>query len=77
VLRVIGAVLAVLALPGCVVLTVAGAAVSAGATVVEAAVDVTVGAVKLTGKAVGSAVDAMTDDEAAEPGAPAQPQPAK
>lgn len=78
-LRAIGAVLAVLALPGCVVVTVAGAAVSVGATVVEAAVDVTVGAVKLTGKAVGSAVDAMTDDDddAAEPRAPAQPQPAK
>lgn len=77
-LRAIGAVLAVLALPGCVVVTVAGAAVSVGAIVVEAAVDVTVGAVKLTGKAVGSAVDAMTDDDdAAEPRAPAQPQPAK
>lgn len=76
-LRAIGAALAVLALPGCVVVTVAGAAVSVGATVVETAVDVTVGAVKLTGKAVGSAVDALTDDTAAEPSAPAQPQPAK
>lgn len=76
-LRAIGAALAVLALPGCVVVTVAGAAVSVGATVVEAAVDVTVGAVKLTGKAVGSAVDALTDDDAAAgPSAPAQPQPA-
>ena len=74
-LHALGAALAVLALSGCVVLTVAGAAVSVGATVVETAVDVTVGAVKLTGKAVGSAVDAMTDD--AEQKAPAEPKPAK
>lgn len=74
-LRAIGTALAVLALPGCVVVTVAGAAVSVGATVVETAVDVTVGAAKLTGKAIGSAIDAVTDDD--EQKAPAQPQPAK
>jgi hypothetical protein len=56
------------------VVTVAGAAVSVGATVVETAVDVTVGAAKLTGKAIGSVVDAMTDDE---PPPAAEPKPAK
>jgi hypothetical protein len=61
-------------LSGCVVVSVAGAAVSVGATVVETAVDVTVGAVKLTGKAIGSAVDAMTDDE---PPPATEPKPAK
>jgi hypothetical protein len=70
--------LALLSLPlllsGCVVVTVAGAAVSVGATVVETAVDVTVGAAKLAGKAVGSAVDAMTDDE---PPPAAEPKPAR
>jgi len=76
VLRAIGAALALVALPGCVAVTVAAAAVSVGATVVEAAVDVTVGAVKLTGKAVSSAVDAITDNDPG-PKAPAQPQPAK
>ena len=75
----LGAALLLLALSGCAVVTVAGAAVSVGAAVVGAAVDVTVGAAKLTGKAVGSAVDAMTDDEAppaAEPNS-VEPQPAK
>lgn len=46
-------------LSGCVVVTVAGAAVSVGATVAGAAVDVAVGAAKLTGKAIGSAADAI------------------
>jgi hypothetical protein len=40
--------------------------VSVGATVVGAAVDVAVGAVKLTGKAVGSAVDAIRGSDGAE-----------
>jgi hypothetical protein len=71
----LGATLLVLALSGCAVVTVAGAAVSVGAAVVGTAVDVTVGAAKLTGKAVGSAVDAMTDDDVEQ--APAEPQPAK
>jgi hypothetical protein len=61
------AVLLAFTLSGCVVLSVAGAAVSVGATVVGAAVDVAVGAVKLTGKAVGSAVDAIRGDDKAEP----------
>lgn len=54
------AVLACLALGGCAVVTVAGAAVSVGATAVGVAADVAVGAVKVTGKAVGAAVDAVT-----------------
>jgi hypothetical protein len=75
-LRLIGVALLAFASSGCVVVTVAGAAVAVGATVVEAAVDVTVGAGKLTGKAIGSAVDAMTDDDPDEK-APAEPKPAK
>lgn len=59
---------------GCAVVTVASAAVSVGAAVVGTAVDVTAGAAKLTGKAIGSAVDAMTEDD----GPPAaEPKPAK
>jgi predicted thioesterase len=61
------AVLLAITLSGCVVLGVAGAAVSVGATVVGAAVDVAVGAVKLTGKAVGSAVDAIRGGDKAGP----------
>jgi len=55
-----------LLLSGCVVVTVAGAAVSVGATVIGAAVDVTVGAAKLTGKAIGSAVDAIGGSDTPE-----------
>ena len=65
-----------LLLSGCVVVTVAGAAVSVGATVVGAAVDVTVGAAKLTGKAIGSAVDAVSGPEDPQPPAAAA-KPAK
>ena len=75
-LRALGAALLASAATGCAVVTVAGAAVSVGATVVGTAVDVTVGAAKLTGKAIGSAVEAMTDDDAGQ-GAPAEPKPAK
>jgi predicted anti-sigma-YlaC factor YlaD len=73
-LRLAGAALLALLLSGCVVLTVAGAAVSVGATVVGAAVDVAVGAVKLTGKAVGSAVDAIRGGDEAEPRKTEEPQ---
>lgn len=55
------------ALSGCAVVTVAGAAVAVGAAVVGTAVDVTVGAVKVTGKAVGGLVDTMLADEAEPP----------
>ena len=61
------AVLIAFTLSGCVVLGVAGTAVSVGATVVGAAAAAAVGAVKLTGKAVGSAVDAIRGDDKAEP----------
>jgi hypothetical protein len=47
-------------LPGCAVITVAGAAVGVAATGVGLAADAAVGAVKLTGKAVGAAADAIT-----------------
>lgn len=75
--KAVAVALLVLSLSGCVVVTVAGTAVSVGATVVEAAVDVTVGAVKVTGKAIGSAVEAMTDEDDAEQNAEAEPQPTK
>jgi hypothetical protein len=45
-----------LSLGGCAVITVAGAAVGVAATGVGLAVDAGVGAVKLTGKAVGAMV---------------------
>ncbi len=44
---------------GCAVVTVAGAAVGVVATGAGLAVDAAVGAVKLTGKAVGAAADAV------------------
>ena len=50
---------AVLALGGCTVITVAGAAVGVAATAGGLAVDAAVGTVKLTGKAAGMAVDAV------------------
>jgi len=57
---VAAAALCSLLLGGCAVVTVAGAVVGVGATVVGVAADVAVGTVKLTGKAVGAAVDAVT-----------------
>ena len=55
------AVLAILAtsLTGCAVVTVAGAAASVAVTAGSLAVDAGVGAVKLTGKAVGAAAGAV------------------
>ncbi len=51
----VGAItLAAALLPGCAVVTVAGAAVGLAATGVGLAVDAGVGAVKLTGKTVGA-----------------------
>ncbi|RCW76262.1 hypothetical protein DES41_101868 [Pseudorhodoferax soli] len=58
------AALACMASGGCAVVTVAGAAISVGATAVGVAADVAVGAVKVTGKAVGAAVDAVTPGSA-------------
>jgi len=49
-------------LGGCAVITVAGAAVGVAATGVGLAVDAGVGAVKLTGKAVGAAAGAVVPD---------------
>ena len=56
--------LSILLLSGCAVVTVAGAAVGVAATGVGLAVDATVGAVKLTGKAVGAAASAVLPGEA-------------
>jgi len=50
----VGACVLVSTLCGCAVVTVAGAAVGVAATGVGLAVDAGVGAVKLTGKAVGA-----------------------
>ena len=53
------AAFAALALSGCTVITVAAAATSVALTAGELAVDAAVGTVKLTGKAVGLAADAV------------------
>ena len=47
---------------GCAVVTIAGAAVGIAATGAGLAVDAAVGAVKLTGKAVGAAASAVLPD---------------
>ncbi|MDB5859629.1 MAG: hypothetical protein JWQ76_3318 [Ramlibacter sp.] len=47
------------ALGGCTVIAVAGAAASVAVTGASLAVDAAVGTVKITGKAVGMAVDAV------------------
>jgi hypothetical protein len=51
--------LAALALGGCTVITVAGTAASLAVTGAGLAVDAAVGAVKITGKAVGVAADVV------------------
>ena len=51
--------LAVAALSGCTVITVAGAAASVAVTAGSLAVDAAVGTVKLTGAAVGAAAGAV------------------
>ncbi len=58
-LRTAAAALLCLLGSGCAVVTVAGAAVSVGVTAVGVAADVAVGAVKVTGKAVGAAAGAV------------------
>lgn len=52
-----------LALPGCAVITLGGAAIGAAGIVVDTAV----GAAKLTGKAVGAAADLVIPDGDKEP----------
>lgn len=77
-LQAFACALAAAALSGCVVVTVAGAAVSVAATVVGTAVDVAVGTVKVAGRAIGSAVDAVGDAGEAEAKSPPQePKPSK
>jgi hypothetical protein len=53
-------------LAGCAVVTVAGAVVGVAATGAGLAVDAAVGAVKLTGKAVGAAADAVTPGDSSD-----------
>lgn len=62
-LRSLGVLALAAVLAGCTVLSVAGTAVSVGATAVGVAVDVTVGAARVTGKVIGGAVDAVTSSE--------------
>ncbi|MEZ2296915.1 hypothetical protein [Variovorax sp. RCC_210] len=50
------------ALGGCAVVTVAGTAVSVGASAVGLAADAAIGTVRITGKAVGAAADAVIPD---------------
>lgn len=52
----------VAALGGCAVVTVAGTAVSVGASAVGLAADAAIGTVRITGKAVGAAADAVIPD---------------
>jgi hypothetical protein len=47
------------ALPGCAVVSVASTAVSVGAGAVGLAADAAIGTVRITGKAVGAAADAV------------------
>ena len=57
---------------GCAVVTVVGAAASVAATAASTAVDVGVGAVRVTGKVVGKGVDIVTGSPSS-PSAPAKP----
>jgi hypothetical protein len=50
------------ALSGCAVVTVAGTAVSVGASAVGLAADAAIGTARITGKAVGAAADAVIPD---------------
>jgi hypothetical protein len=52
----------VAALSGCAVVTVAGTAVSVGASAVGLAADAAIGTARITGKAVGAAADAVIPD---------------
>ena len=52
----------VAALSGCAVVTVAGTAVSVGASAVALAADAAIGTARITGKAVGAAADAVIPD---------------
>lgn len=52
-----------LLLPGCAVIAVADAAASMAVGAAGLAVDAAVGTVRVGGKLVGAAVDAVTDDE--------------
>jgi hypothetical protein len=56
-----------LALPGCAVVTVASTAVSITAGAVGLAADAAIGTVKIVGKGVGKAADAMMDDDSSAP----------
>ncbi|MBJ2155702.1 MULTISPECIES: hypothetical protein [unclassified Variovorax] len=58
VLALLGAMLS----SGCAVVTVAGTAVSVGASAVGLAADAAIGTARITGKAVGAAADAVIPD---------------
>lgn len=54
---------ALLPLPGCTVIAVAGTAVSVTAGAVGLAADAAIGTAKIVGKGVGKAADALMDDD--------------
>ena len=58
-------------LQGCAVITIAGAAASVAATAASTAIDVGVGAVRVTGKVIGAGVDVVTGPPAPPSAAPA------
>ncbi|SFP95232.1 hypothetical protein [Variovorax sp. 770b2] len=60
--RLLVLALLVAALDGCAVVTVAGTAVSVGASAVGLAADAAIGTARITGKAVGAAADAVIPD---------------
>lgn len=63
----VAALLACALLSGCAVVTVASTAVSVGVGVVGLAADAAIGTVRLTGKAVGAAADAVLPDSEPAP----------
>jgi hypothetical protein len=63
----VGALLLCAHLAGCAVVSVASTVVSVGAGVVGLAADAAIGTVRLTGKAVGAAADAVLPNGEAAP----------
>ncbi|HSW16236.1 MAG TPA: hypothetical protein VLJ86_03350 [Ramlibacter sp.] len=58
----VACVMALLALPGCAVISVASTATSIAASGVGLAADAAIGTVRITGKAVGAAADMVIPD---------------
>ena len=58
---------------GCAVVTVVGTAATLAATAASTAVDIGVGAVRVTGKVIGTGVDLVTPSSSPKPAAPSKP----